>query len=128
MSKKIGGLLAVVLCFGVVAWMAYGQEKPKAPPKDTPKEKTVTITESQLNTLIESKIAQQLIDDTLTLDQKVLESKNWHYAYYRGVEYCVYTGPGQMLSTRWAPPEEKPKPETETPEKPAKKVEKPIEK
>jgi len=107
---------------------AYGQEK--EPKKEAPKEKTITITESQLEAIVEQKIAQQLIDDTQTLDAKILEPQNWHYAYYRGVEYTIYTGPGQMLCTRWAPPvkPEKPEDSVEKPEDTVKEPEKPIEK
>jgi len=37
------------------------------------------------------------------LDQKILDPDNWHRAIFNGVEYTIYTGPGQILTKGWAP-------------------------
>jgi len=102
-----GLIIVIAICVDTFwTWNIYGQENSK--PNAT--EKTITITESQLNELVEKKIAQQLINDTQSIDDKILQPGNWHYVYFRGIEYCVYTGPGQILSTKWdAPAPEIPK-------------------
>ena len=82
--------------------LAFGQTKEK--------EKTYTLTASQLEEYVQKRVNQALATDKMTADQKILNPENWHTAIYKGVEYTVYTGPGQALATRWAKPAAEPKP------------------
>jgi hypothetical protein len=90
-----GGWLALNLAF------AQTQEKEK--------EKSYTLTASQLEEYVQKRVKQSQAADKLTADEKILNSENWHTAVYKGVEYTVYTGPGQVLATRWAKPAAEPK-------------------
>ena len=103
--KRIG-VLAVIL-LPLAGYLAVQAQQPQ-PAK--PAEKTVTITESQLNQLVERRIAQRMLEEKTSLDQEVLKSEHWHTAIFEGVVYHVYTGPGKAMTVSWAP---KPKPQTE---------------
>lgn len=92
------GSVGVAVLAGI-AIVAFSAEKEKAEPA----EKSVTITEKQLNELVERRIAQRMLEDKTTLDDRILKSENWHTAIFNGVEFTVYTGPGQVMATRWVP-------------------------
>jgi hypothetical protein len=73
-------------------------------------EKSFTMTQSQWEELIKKRIADAQAKEGKegpVTDQKILQPENWHKAIYNGVEYTIYTGPGQVLATRWAPPPQK---------------------
>ena len=110
--KRIG-LLAAIAAVGCCGYWAAGAQQ--AGPQ--PAEKRVTITEKQLEELVERRIAQELLEKKVSLDQAVVQGENWHTAIYNGVEYTVYTGPGQVLATRWAAPAPKTTPPPIKPEK-----------
>jgi hypothetical protein len=111
-------LVSLTACAAVLAggWLAlnlaFGQAKEKE------KEKSYTLTTSQLEEYVQKRVNQALATDKLTADQKILNGDNWHTAIYKGVEYTVYTGPGQALATRWAKPAAEPKPPPEKPAEP----------
>jgi hypothetical protein len=111
--KRIFVSLAACLALLAGGWLALNLAFGQA--KDNEKEKTYTLTTSQLEEYVQKRVNQALATDKMTADQKILNSENWHTAIYKGVEYTVYTGPGQVLATRWAKPAAEPKP----PEKPA---------
>lgn len=92
-------LLAVLV--GVVA--AYVVYSIAAEPKtEAPKaEKTVTISEQQLEEMVQRRIAKMMLDERSSLNDKILKSDNWHTAIFGNVEYTIYTGPGQVMATRW---------------------------
>jgi hypothetical protein len=101
---------AAVLTGGWLALnLAFGQAKEKEA------EKSYTLTTSQLEEYVQKRVNQALAADKQATDQKVLNGENWHTAIYKGVEYTVYTGPGQVLATRWAKPAAEPKPPAEKP-------------
>ncbi|MBN2473285.1 MAG: hypothetical protein JXB62_01655 [Pirellulales bacterium] len=102
--KRIG-LLAVIILPLAGYLTVQAQQKTAVPPA----EKTVTITESQFNELVERKVAQRLMEEQTALDEEVLKAKHWHTAIYDGVVYHVYTGPGKAMAVTWAP-----KPSTES--------------
>jgi len=106
-------VIAVVFCFGY--WAANAQQ---AEPQ--PKEQTVTITKKQLEEIVEKRIAKRMLDESASLDQKILQPGNWHTAVFNGVEFTIYTGPGQVLQTRWAAAPQA-TPPAEGTEKPAEK-------
>ena len=97
--KRIG-ILAVVILLLAGLWAVQAQQA--QPPNPT--EKTVTITESHLERLVEQRIAKRLLAEQKTLDQEVLDPKHWHTAIYEGVVYHVYTGPGDAMAVTWAQP------------------------
>ncbi len=113
-------ILAAIAALGCCGyWAANAQEK-----EPQPEEKTVTITKKQLEAIVEQRIARQMLEDKVTLDQRILQGQNWHTAVFNGVEYTIYTGPGQVLATRWAQtpaetasPEKKPEKSPATPRK-----------
>jgi hypothetical protein len=99
-----------VIFLGIVAGsarlmreLAFGQTEEK--------EKTVTKTESEWQRLVQERIAQALAKDKAqpVSDKQILLADNWHTAIYKGVEYTVYTGPGQVMATRLVPPKTQPK-------------------
>ena len=94
-------IFAVVLVFvaiGFAIWGVQAQEpKSEAQP---PQEKTITVTEAQLDQLVERRIAQQMIAEQKTLGDRILEGRNWHVAVYEGVVYTIYTGPGTVVGVR----------------------------
>ena len=86
------------------------------------KPKTITVTEAQLEEIVQKRIAAVLIQEEQTLDATILDGKNWHTAVFqnpggRPVQYTIYTGPGKVVSQQWYTP---PTPEKPT-EKPAEK-------
>jgi hypothetical protein len=89
------------------------------------KEKSITLTEQQWEDLIQKRVAQALAKDQVS-HERIVQSQNWHRAIFNGVEYTVYTGPGQVLATRWAQVPAQPKEPSSSPARtPAKKTESP---
>lgn len=37
-------------------------------------------------------------------NEEVLNPENWHRAIFNGIEHNIYTGPGTIVSTKWAVP------------------------
>ena len=100
MRRFLGSLAAaaaVLVAGGLALNLAFGQVAKE-------KEKTFTMTETQLEEYVQKRIAQAAAKDQGNLDQKILQPENWHTAVYSGVEYTIYTGPGQAMMTRWAKP------------------------
>ena len=90
-------LLVIGLIFsGVQIWSA-----PPAKKASVSSEKTYTLTEKQLNVLVDQRMAQVMVQDGISLDKKIQESRNWHTVIYENVEYHIYTGPGQIMPMRW---------------------------
>ena len=76
-----------------------------------PKEKTFTITQSQLDKYVADQIAKALAADPKTrpaTDEQVLKPENWHKAIFNKAEYVIYTGPGQPMFHHWVPEPVKP--------------------
>ena len=68
-------------------------------------EKSITMTQSKWEELIQKRIAEALAkakEDTS--DQKIRRVDNWHTAIYNGVEFTIYTGPGQAMIIRSVQP------------------------
>jgi hypothetical protein len=110
-------LVSLAACVAVLAggWLALNLAFGQAKEKEKDQEKTYTLTTSQLEEYVQKRVNQALAADKLTTDQKTLAPENWHTAIYKGVEYTIYTGPGQALATRWAKPAVEPKPAAEKP-------------
>ncbi len=115
-------LVSLAACVAILAggWLAlgvlnlaFGQATEKE------KEKSYTLTTSQLEEYVQKRVSQALAADKTATDKKVVSPENWHTAIYEGVEYTVYTGPGQVLATRWAKPAAEPKPAAKPAAKPA---------
>ena len=114
--KRIFVSLAACVALLAGVWLALGVlNLVMAQTKEKEKEKSYTLTASQWEELVQKRINQALATDKMTADQKVLNPENWHTAIYKGVEYTVYTGPGQALATRWAKAVAEPKPPAEKP-------------
>jgi hypothetical protein len=75
-------------------WSVLAQEKKEEPQE----EKKVTITESQLDQIVERRIAQMMLQEKRSLQERILESQNWHVAIFEGMTYTVYTGPGDVVA------------------------------
>ena len=68
------------------------------------KEKTFTITQSQLDKYVADQIAKALAAENKNKpasDEQVLSPQNWHKAIFNKVEFVVYTGPGQAMFHHW---------------------------
>ncbi len=113
--KRIFVSLAACAALLAGGWLALNLAFGQTKEKDKEKEKTYALTDSQLEEYVQKRVHQALATDKRTTDEKVLSSENWHTAIYQGVEYTVYTGPGQALATRWAKPAAAPKPPLEKP-------------
>jgi len=100
-------LLSCVVLAGT-AWLArsvWGQTATEAP-----KEKTFTVTQSQLDKYVADQVTKAVAADHATKavsDDEVLNIKNWHRAVYNKAEYVVYTGPGQAMFHHWIEPKTK---------------------
>ncbi len=116
--KRIFVSLAACLTLLAGGWLALNLTFGQAKDNEKEKEKTYTLTTSQLEEYVQKRVNQALATDKMTADQKILNGENWHTAIYKGVEYTVYTGPGQALATRWAKPAAEPKPPAEKPAEP----------
>jgi hypothetical protein len=64
------------------------------------KEKTFTVTQSQLDKYVEDRIAKAMADHKVS-DEQVLRPENWHTAIFNKAEYVIYTGPGQFQFHHW---------------------------
>lgn len=121
--KRIVTAVAAFTAVVVGGWLAlnlaFGQAKDK--------EKTYTMTESQLEEYVQKRVAQTQSKDGPDLDKKILQPENWHTAVYSGIEYTVYTGPGQVMMARWAKPSPIAKPAAEKPTEPKPAETKPAE-
>jgi hypothetical protein len=68
------------------------------------KEKTFTITQSQLDKYVADQIAKAGAadhKDKPVTDEQVLKLENWHRAVFNKMEFVVYTGPGQAMMHHW---------------------------
>ena len=106
MKRIVVSLAACVALLGG-SWLALNLALGQTQEKE--KEKSYTLTASQLEEYVQKRVKQSQSADKLTADEKILYPENWHTAVYKGVEYTVYTGPGQVLATRWAKPAAEPK-------------------
>ena len=68
---------------------------------------TISISIGSDEPTVDQKAAQMLINDAQALDEAVLNPRHWHVAIFNGVEYTVYTGPGQAVFCRPYREEEK---------------------
>jgi hypothetical protein len=104
--------LLLLSCLAIAAvWLGHvvwGQAA------ETAKEKTFTITQSQLDKHVADEVAKALAADREksgrdkpVTDDEVLNPQNWHKAIFNKAEYVIYTGPGQLMFHHW-PPEETP--------------------
>lgn len=83
--------LSVVLTFvvaGLWAWTANAE--PKGP-------KTITVTEKQLDEMVQRRHAQMVLKEERSLHEEVLQGKHWHTANFNGLVYTIYTGPGDVV-------------------------------
>ena len=108
---KIAALGTVTGCLLLLGWACFQpgwSEEPRKEPPRTTAEKTVTLTEKQLEDLVQQRVAQAMLEDRAGLDAKIVRPESWHTAVYNGVEYTIYTGPGQVMPTRLAQPPARP--------------------
>lgn len=85
-------ILTGMMVAGVVAFAAVSVGQVVRP-----KEKTYTITESQLQEIVVRRMAQELIEEQRSLDEKILDKESWHNAIFNDVKYVIYTGPGRVV-------------------------------
>ncbi|MGD0898523.1 MAG: hypothetical protein ABR915_11850 [Thermoguttaceae bacterium] len=99
MKKSLWVLVSAVAVVGGT-WLV----RDLAVAQPAPEEKTITISQSRFEALVQERIAAALAKEKEKVtDQKVLQPENWHRAIFNGMEFAVYTGPGQAIFTRWAP-------------------------
>ncbi|MGO9112457.1 MAG: hypothetical protein ACLP9L_24770 [Thermoguttaceae bacterium] len=109
--KRCMVLLFSCLAIAGSAWLArvvWGQAAET-------KERTFTITQSQLDEHVAKKVAKAVADereksahDRLVTDEQVLNPQNWHIAVVDHAQYVVYTGPGMPIFHHWVEPAAKP--------------------
>jgi hypothetical protein len=93
------------------------------------KEKTFTITQSQLDDYVAKKVVKALADehqadeyiakkvakaladerekaakDKAAVEEQIFSPQSWHMATYNNAVYMVYTGPGQFMLHHWVQP------------------------
>jgi len=113
-------ILAIVAAAGCGGYWAWAQQaEPEPPAEPPPAEEKYTLTRSQLEAYVEQRIAQHALQESMSLHEKILQGENWHTAVFNGMEYTVYTGPGQVLATRPAPEATEGEPPASTGETPA---------
>lgn len=93
----------VPICVLVVlsGWGLWLSAQETSAPAEVVSEKTVTITERQLEDIVSRRIAQTMINEDKSLDDLIMEARNWHVAVFDGVIYHIYTGPGQIQARSW---------------------------
>ena len=102
--KRSTVLLFSCLSIAGSAWLAHvvwGQTAET-------KEKTFTITKSQLDKYVDDQISKAVAaereksqHDKPATDEQVLNPQNWHKAIFNKIEWVVYTGPGQIMFHHW---------------------------
>jgi hypothetical protein len=94
-------IVSVIFCAAVVggAWLA----KQVAFGQATEKEESVTVTKSQLERLIDTRVAQLMKGMEPVSDKMILRGDNWHTAIFEGFKYTIYTGPGQFINMQPVP-------------------------
>ncbi len=84
---------------------------------ETAKEKTFTITKSQLDKYVADEIAKAVAADrgksgrgsgAVVSDEEVHKAENWHYAVFHETAFVIYTGPGQAIFHHYVPPKDLP--------------------
>ncbi len=108
--KRLTICLLSCLVLGGGGWMAHNVWGQAAEPA---KEKTFTITQSQLDKYVADQVGKALVADReksggypragggVVPDEQVLKSENWHRAVFNKAEWVVYTGPGQAMFHHW---------------------------
>jgi hypothetical protein len=84
-----------VLLFVCVGIFAYANAADDPQPTVV---NSITITKAELDAMVSQRMAQALIDDTHGMHEVVLQGKHWHTAIFQGIEYTIYTGPGEVAS------------------------------
>jgi hypothetical protein len=105
--KRSAVVLFSCLALAASAWLGravWGQTV------DT-KEKTYTITKSQLDKYVADSVAKAVAEERdraahekPATDEQVLNPQNWHKAIFNKAEYVIYTGPGQFMFHHWVEP------------------------
>jgi len=85
-------IISLVITMAVIVRSAQSQESGP---------KSVTITEAQLEKLVEQRMADAMIKEQRSLSKEVLQGKHWNRAIFDGVEYTIYTGPGDVVRVKY---------------------------
>ena len=110
MNKAVLLLACVIVAAG--AWLARDFAFAQAGKE---KDEGITMSKQQWEDWGEKRIAAALAKEKAdTSDQKIVQPENWHTAIFNGVEYTIYTGPGQVMYRRNLQPAAKPAPKTGT--------------
>jgi hypothetical protein len=108
--KRLTVCLISCLVLTASGWMAHFVWAQAA---DAPKEKTFTITQSQLDKYVGDHIAKAVAADreksgrgggAAVSDEEVHKPEHWHIAVFNHAEYVVYTGPGQFMFHHFVEP------------------------
>jgi hypothetical protein len=111
--KRFAVLLFSCVVLAGSAWLAHAVWGQTAETK----EKTYTITQSQLDKYVADQIAKAVAadrekaprdKDRSATDEQVLKSENWHRAVFNKAEFVIYTGPGQAMFHHWVESAAKP--------------------
>ena len=103
--KRVTVCLFSCMALAGMGWLAHTVWGQSA---DSDKEKTFTVTQSQLDKYVADQVAKALAADRekggrggAVSDEQVLKSENWHRAIFNHAEWVVYTGPGQAMFHHW---------------------------
>lgn len=97
-SRLLAIVVIVSLCVTFVTTVTWVYADDSSLKKDT-----VTMTQEELTKLINHHVTVALKGDSRTQYQKISSPENWTVTVYRGVEYVIYSGPGEIASARLQP-------------------------
>jgi hypothetical protein len=102
--KRFTVLLFSCVALAGASWLAHAVWGQTAETK----EKSFTITQSQLDKYVADQVAKAVAaerekgtHDRSATDEQVLNPQNWHKAIFNKAEWVVYTGPGQAMFHHW---------------------------
>ena len=91
-------VLYLALIFGAIYGAGYAVLYATEPVVAQQPAKTVTLTEAELDKLVEQRMAHAMLQESRSLSEEILQPDNWHTAIFNGVKYTIYTGPGEVAS------------------------------
>ena len=93
-------LFVALFAFSCLVAVAVAADQPTKVPTTKPAVKTFVFTEAQLKAhdagVAATALAERDANWEAYFDKEIHSARNWHKAIFRGHEYDIYTGPGQL--------------------------------
>ena len=109
---KRSTMLVLFSCVALAgsAWMVHVVSGQTA--AEPPKEKTFTVTQSQLDDYVAKRVAKAVAEEREKAprankpptDDEIFNPQNWHKVIFNDMEWVVYTGPGTAIMHHWVAP------------------------